>query len=74
MTQEELTMIKDEIRGSHDALSDQITELKKQIDPITTVYQSFKGFGNVAMGIFKWVIVPLSVIVGVILSFKKLFH
>lgn len=58
----------------HQELADQITVLTRTVKPISDVYQAFKGFGKVAMGFFQWVIVPISVIVGIIFSIDKLFH
>ena len=51
-----------------------LKEISEKLDPVYDVYSSFSGFGNVAGGFFKWVVVPCSVIVGIWISFRKLFE
>lgn len=53
------------------ALSKEIQEVKKTLDPIAAIYLEAKGFGAIMKFIFKAIIVPLSVFVGIVLSLRE---
>lgn len=50
-----------------------LEEINKKLDPVFEVYSTYAGFGRVAMGFFKWVIVPVSIVLGIIISIKKIW-
>ena len=51
---------------------DQLTELVKiqteSIRPITEIYSNFQGFGAISRNFFKWIVIPASVIFGIIVA------
>lgn len=62
-------------------LEDQTRVIFKRIDvtdatlkPIADIYKSTQGFTNVMKWVFKSLVVPLSVLVGIILTVKHLFY
>ncbi len=58
----------------HDEFTKTLKEINDKLDPVYGVYSAFSGFGSIAGGFFKWVVVPCSVIVGIWISFRKLFE
>lgn len=42
-----------------------------ELKPMNNVAKSIEGFGTVMAFAFKWIIVPISVIVGIIISIKR---
>ena len=71
--------IQNEVSTSHEGLSTQISSvntkvdaLKVQVDPISEVYNSLSGGGTFFMWIFRNVIVPISVIIGIFLAWHNL--
>jgi len=53
-------------------LKNSIAELQKSITPITKVYAIFDGTGVLLQWFFRWIIIPISVVIGIILSWKTL--
>lgn len=64
-------------------LDEQSKEIKRYIDervgnvettlaPIAAIYNSTQGFNSVLKFIFKSMVIPLSVVIGIVLSIKKL--
>lgn len=55
-----------------EAKIDELTELIKtqteSIRPITEIYANFQGFGAISRNFFKWIIIPASVIFGIIVA------
>lgn len=50
-----------------------VGEVNKTLDPIADIYDSTRGFSKVVRFFFKEIFIPLSIIVGLILSIKKIF-
>lgn len=57
----------------HAEFKKSLEEISKKLDPVYDVYSTFRGFGSIAGGFFKWVIVPCSIVLGIIISIKKLW-
>jgi len=57
----------------HEDFKEALKEINEKLDPIAKVYANYSGFGTVAVGFFKWVIVPISIILGIVISFKKIW-
>lgn len=58
-----------EIKTTLDRQTEQLNELK----PVADVYKAFAGFGSIAQGFLKWVIIPSSIVIGLFLSIRNLF-
>ncbi len=78
MTQTDLQTIlkkleenREERETQHKLFSDALIEINEKLDPVYKIYSQFSGFGTIAIGFFKWVIVPISVILGIFLSLKQ---
>lgn len=56
----------------HQEISKQIDDLKGQLTPIVKVYAQVTGFGDVAIWIFKYIVIPFSIILGVVLNWKNI--
>lgn len=56
----------------HQQMMEQVNELEKKIDPVTKVYAQVQGFGNVAVWIFKYIVIPVSILVGILLNLKNI--
>lgn len=46
-------------------------ELKEQLAPIADIYSSFKGFGGITLGFVKYIVTPIAIVIGLILSIKN---
>ena len=57
----------------HEQFKETLAEINKKLDPVYDVYSTFKGFGTIAGGFFKWVIVPLSIVLGIIISVRNIW-
>lgn len=57
----------------HASFKESLEQINKKLDPVFEVYSIYAGFGKVAMGFFKWVIVPISIVLGIIISIKKIW-
>lgn len=55
----------------HEDFKEALAEINKKLDPVFEVYSVYSGFGAVAMGFFRWVIVPLSAVLGIIISVRN---
>jgi hypothetical protein len=55
----------------HRDFKDALAEINKKLDPVFEVYSAYSGFGTIAIGFFKWVIVPISIILGIIISVRN---
>lgn len=71
--------IQAEIKTSHDDLSSQIDGVKSQMDavklqikPIADVYSTVTNSGTVFRWLFQNIVIPLSVIVGILLTINNL--
>lgn len=58
----------------HEEFTRTLKEISEKLDPVYDVYSAFSGFGSIAGGFFKWVVVPCSIVLGMWISFKKLFE
>jgi uncharacterized protein Yka (UPF0111/DUF47 family) len=58
---------------AHEEMMDKIKSLNEKIDPIVDVYSQFAGFGSVAKGFFTWVVIPVSVVIGIWLTILQIF-
>lgn len=58
----------------HKIIYDKIGTLEAQVAPISKIYNSVNGFGNVASWIFKLFIIPVSVIVAIWYQIKGNIH
>ncbi len=56
----------------HEEFVQSIAVMQEQLAPIYKIYSQFSGFGDIAMGFFKWVIIPSSVVIGIFLSLRQL--
>ncbi len=72
MSADEIRTIKEEMQKNHAELLMQISLLKEQVDPISSIYTSAQGFGSVISWIAKWVLTPMIVLLGAMLTFKNL--
>ena len=48
--------------------------LRKDIQPMIRVYAIFDGTGTLMKWIFTWLIIPISVIIGIILSWGRIIR
>lgn len=56
----------------HKLIMDEINSLKNQITPMSEIYVSLKGFGKVAIWVGKWIMTPTIILLGAIVSIKKI--
>lgn len=68
-----LESYKDQQELQHADFKEALAEINKKLDPVFNVYSVYNGFGTVAIGFFKWVIVPISIVLGIIISIKKIW-
>lgn len=54
------------------SLEAQVESLKAQIDPIARVYGSAVGFGDVIQWLFKWLFIPASIILTIVITWKQI--
>lgn len=57
----------------HREFKEALKEINMKLDPVYDVYSTFKGFGSITGGFFKWVIIPCSIVLGIIISIKKIW-
>ena len=58
---------------AHKNFDEKLKEIKEQIDPIAEVYGYFKGFGSISLGFLKYVVIPLSAVIGLYVAIKNNF-
>lgn len=51
-----------------DTLTGLILAQNENIKPITEIYANFQGFGAISRNFFKWIVIPASVIFGIIVA------
>ena len=80
MGKEERDNLTELLRGYQELQAEQhrefkqaLEEINRKLDPIYDVYSTFRGFGSIAGGFFKWVIVPSSIVLGIILSIRNIW-
>ncbi len=63
----------------HVKFTERLNALEKKIDeqfitikPIADTYDKFQGFGSVVRWTFTFVVIPISVLMGIILSYRNL--
>lgn len=56
------------LEGKIDELTELIKTQTESIRPITEIYANFQGFGAISRNFFKWIIIPASVIFGIIVA------
>ena len=64
--------IAEHMKDTSQKLSEDIAYLKNQLAPISKVYESFNTFTNVTSWFFKFLIIPLSILVGIWYELKHL--
>lgn len=71
--------LKEEVEAGHKGLSDQITSLQTQLTatdtklkPISEVYNSVSVFGTVLNWIVKKILIPVSIVLGILLTYNSL--
>lgn len=52
----------------------EINEVKATLAPIAEIYNKTQGFNSVMKFLFKNLIIPLSIIVGIIISVREINH
>lgn len=57
----------------HEKFSEELKEIKDKLEPIAEVYGYFKGFGSLSLGVMKYIIIPLSVVIGLYITIKNNF-
>lgn len=67
-------MLTEALETQTKAIFARIDKTDATLAPIAAIYDSTKGFTSVARWMFKSLIIPLSVIIGVVLTFKKIFN
>lgn len=60
-----------EFRDTLQEVKRQNEELKEQLAPIADIYSSFKGFGGITLGFVKYIVTPIAIVIGLILSVKN---
>ena len=55
-------------------LKAQITELQDSIKPMIKIYSVFDGTGTLMKWLFTYIIIPISVIIGIILSWGRIIR
>lgn len=53
-------------------LSKQIFDLTENLRPVIELYGQFKGFGSIGSLVMKFIVIPASVVIGLLLSFRSL--
>lgn len=57
---------------AHEDMMLEIRSLNAKVEPISAIYISAQGFGNVMIWVTKWLITPLIVVLGALLTAKQL--
>jgi len=63
----------DERVAVHDEFKQSLDEIQRKLDPVYNIYSQFSGFGKISIGFFKWVVIPVSVVLGIAISVIKLW-
>lgn len=58
----------DKLEEKIDDLAALMRQNSENLKPIIEIYSNFQGFGAISKNFFKWIVVPLSVVVGIILT------
>ncbi len=58
---------------AHSKFEESLSDIQEKLNPVYEIYSQFKGFGNIALGFFKFVVIPVSIVMGILLSFKNLW-
>lgn len=72
MSNEEKDTIKIQLDKHHQAIMKRMDDFDEQIKPIVRIYKTAEGFGISVFWIAKYIITPIIVLLGAILSIKKL--
>lgn len=72
MSNEEKDTIQTQLEKHHDAIMRRMDEFDEQIKPIVRIYKTAEGFGVTVFFIAKYLITPIIIILGAILTVKKL--
>lgn len=72
MSNEEKDTIKIQLDKHHDAIMKRMDDFDEQIKPIVRIYKTAEGFGVTVFFIAKYLITPVIIILGAILTVKKL--
>lgn len=79
MSQDDITRIIKEIQKNrsdqelvHESMRKDMEQIKMQLGPIMEVYASFQGFGSIVSWIFKFIIIPISVVIGIWISLRQI--
>lgn len=59
---------------THGKMREEMSALKTQIAPIADVYNSLMGAGNVGRAIMKWVVIPASIVIGIVYTIIRINH
>ena len=72
MSNEEKDTIKIQLDKHHQAIMKRMDDFDEQIKPIVRIYKTAEGFGVTVFFIAKYLITPIIIILGAILTVKKL--
>lgn len=72
MSNEEKDTIKIQLDKHHEAIMKRMDDFDEQIKPIVRIYKTAEGFGVTIFFIAKYLITPVIIILGAILTIKKL--
>lgn len=72
MSNEEKDTIQTQLEKHHDAIMRRMDDFDEQIKPIVRIYKTAEGFGVTVFFIAKYLITPIIIILGAILTVKKL--
>jgi len=72
MSNEEKDTIKIQLDKHHEAIMKRMDDFDEQIKPIVRIYKTAEGFGVTISWITKYIITPIIVLLGAILTIKKL--
>lgn len=70
MEEHEKKVLQDMLDSQTEKIFLRIGDIENTLAPIAAIYDSTKGFNSVIKFIFKSIIIPLSIIIGIIISLK----
>ncbi len=72
MSSEEKDTIKIQLDKHHEAIMKRMDDFDEQIKPIVRIYKTAEGFGVTVSFIAKYIVTPIIIGLGAILTIKKL--
>lgn len=72
MSNDEKDTISRKIDKHHEAIMIRMDDFEKQIEPVVQLYKNAQGFGIIISWVAKYIVTPCIILIGALLTIKKL--